>query len=94
MLIRDQRHECSHIRKRLKAMILIGAEHRDHRVPCGDQLCQKLRAHALAIDDDTNDELAARRLLVPIHDLREPAGQMQITAMGRDQQGMALSIMQ
>jgi hypothetical protein len=94
VLINVQRNKFPHLPKRLQAGILIGAQHGDERPSCLDQLRQELCRHALAIHDNTPDALQVSRLLIGGEDRWQSTRQMGVSPMGRDQQGVALLIVQ
>ena len=92
--VRDERHKRSHLGEGGEVAILVGLQDRDDTASFGVQPRQEFGGHPLAIDNHPCHLAVPHKLLKVRKVGGNTCGEMLITAMGGDKQGMAVLVMQ
>ena len=92
--ISAQGHKSSHIRKRGEIPILIRLQDGDRMASLSMQAGEERGGHALAIYDHARDLAVSRVLFIPLQKCGDAHGEMLVSAMGSDEQGMAVLVVQ
>ena len=92
--ISAQGHKSSHTRKRGEIPILIRLQDGDRMASLSMQAGEERGGHALAIYDHARDLAVSRVLFIPLQKCGDAHGEMLVSAMGSDEQGMAVLVVQ
>jgi len=92
--VREERHKRSHLGEGEEVAILVGLQDRDDIASFGVQPRQEFGGHPLAIDDHPCHLAVPHKLLKVPKVGGNTCGEMLITVMGGDKQGMTVLVMQ
>src|SRR5450755_168962 len=94
MMIHREGDKRTNVGEGVESAILVRLEDGSHGATLRAQLCQEVCCHRLTVHHKTGQMQSFGRLFIAGEHLRNPVGQMQITAMRGRKQWVSLVVMQ